>query len=147
MIGGVLRRLVVLVGLALVVASVASCTQSLTAPSVDVPFSKTDLVVGAGVEAVSGSVLTMHFAGWLYNPERVDNKGAQFATSAGGEGIVFTLGAGTVIKGWEQGIPGMRVGGTRRLVIPPSLAYGASRNGLIPPNATLVFDVQLIAVE
>jgi FKBP-type peptidyl-prolyl cis-trans isomerase len=153
MIVGVVRRLgrlgvfSVLVGLAGLPTLVAGCSGSPTAPSVAVPFAKTDLRVGAGAEAVAGSVLTMHFSGWIYNPERVDNKGAQFATSAGGDPIVFTLGAGTVIEGWEQGIPGMRAGGLRRLVIPPSLAYGASRNGIIPRNATLLFDVELVAVE
>jgi FKBP-type peptidyl-prolyl cis-trans isomerase FkpA len=122
------------------------CGDSPTAPSDPVPFSQTDLVVGGGTDAVTGKVLTVNYSGWLYDASKPDQKGAQFDSSVGRSEFSFTLGAGQVIKGWDQGVPGMKVGGTRRLVIPPSLGYGATRNGPIPPNATLVFEVQLIGV-
>jgi FKBP-type peptidyl-prolyl cis-trans isomerase FkpA len=111
------------------------------------PFSQTDLVVGTGAEAVVGRLLTVHYTLWLYDPSRTESKGQQIETSAGRAPFPFTLGAGQVIRGWDQGFVGMRVGGRRRLIIPPSLAYGAEGQGPIPPNASLVFDVELVAVQ
>ena len=99
-----------------------------------------DLVVGTGDEAQVGDQVTVNYTGWLWH-------GAEFDSSVGGEPFPFTLGQGDVIKGWDQGIVGMRVGGTRKLTIPPDLAYGATGYGDIPPNATLVFEVELLAVE
>lgn len=118
-------------------------------PSANVPFSQTDLVVGTGAEAVNGRTLTMNYTGWLYDANAAEQKGTQFdsSLSAGGPPFVFELGAGRVIQGWEQGVPGMRVGGKRRLVIPPNLGYGSSGSGPIPGNATLVFDIELLAVQ
>lgn len=116
-------------------------------PSPSVPFSATDLTVGTGAEAVNGRTLTVNYTGWLYDANQPGNKGAQFDSTAGRGPYSFVLGAGRVIPGWEQGIVGMRVGGVRRLVIPPSLAYGSSGNGPIPPNATLLFEVELLAVN
>src|SRR4051812_20952518 len=89
------------------------------------PFSQTDLRVGTGTEATAGRVITVNYTGWLYDTSQIENKGRQFDTSAGRGPFSFTLGAGTVIRGWDQGVVGMRVGGMRRLVIPPELAYGA----------------------
>jgi FKBP-type peptidyl-prolyl cis-trans isomerase FkpA len=132
---------------ALAAVSAASCTDSPTAPSNYAPFMTTDLRVGTGGDAVTGRTLTVNYTGWLYNSSRPDNKGAVFDTSVGTDPFSFQLGAGGVIQGWDQGLPGMRVGGIRRLVIPPSLAYGNVRNGVIPPNATLLFEVELIEVE
>ena len=86
------------------------------------------------------------YTGWLHDPAAVDNKGTQFDTS-GGQGFTFALGVGQVIPGWDQGLVGMRVGGERRLVIPPDLAYGESGVGSIPGNATLVFDVELLGIQ
>ncbi len=131
-----------------VVASVlaAGCSSSPTAPSTEV-FSKTDVKVGTGDEATSTSVVTVNYTGWFYDASKTDKKGLQFDTSYGGDPFVLQLGAGGVIEGWEQGIPGMRVGGQRRLVVPPSLAYGPNRYSVIPPNATLVFDIDLLEVK
>lgn len=131
---------------ALVIAA-AACGDSPTGPVNIARFSQTDLVVGTGAEAVAGKTLTVHYTGWLYNEDRTDQKGAQFDSSAGRAPLTFTLGVGQVIAGWDQGLVGMKVGGQRRLVIPPSLGYGGARNGPIPPNATLLFDVELLAVE
>ncbi len=89
----------------------------------------------------------MNYTGWLYDASKTDNKGTQFDTSIGRGVFSFLLGAGQVIAGWDQGVPGMKVGGSRRLIIPPSLGYGASGAGPIPGNATLVFDVSLVAVQ
>lgn len=96
-----------------------------------------DLVVGEGDEAVAGGWVTVHYTGWLHS-------GTRFDTSVGGDPIRFNL--NQVIAGWGEGVPGMRVGGKRKLVIPPHLGYGSSGNGPIPPNATLVFDIELIGV-
>jgi FKBP-type peptidyl-prolyl cis-trans isomerase FkpA len=115
-----------------------------TAPSTDsAPFSQTDLRVGTGAEATAGRRLTVNYAGWLYSATAAENKGRQFDAGR----LPFTLGAGEVIRGWDQGVPGMRVGGLRRLVIPPELAYGSQGRGPIPPNATLVFDIELTNVQ
>lgn len=120
-----------------------------TAPTPRGEFSQTDLSVGTGATAAFGGRLTVHYTGWLYDPARPEQKGSQFDSSVGGAPFSFVLGAGQVIRGWDQGLGGMRVGGRRRLVIPPELAYGSSGagNGAIPPNATLVFDVELIGVQ
>jgi FKBP-type peptidyl-prolyl cis-trans isomerase len=110
----------------------------------------TDVVPGIGDEALPGMVVIVHYTGWLYDPAAQDFHGRKFDSSRDrGQPFSFPLGAGRVIRGWEQGIPGMKVGGTRRLVIPPDLAYGdrGAGNGVIPPQATLVFDVELLAVE
>lgn len=116
------------------------------APSVLV----TDLLTGVGDEALPGMVVIVHYTGWLFDPTAKDQRGRKFDSSLDrGQPFSFPLGGRRVIPGWEQGIPGMKVGGTRRLVIPPDLAYGVrgAGNGVIPPNATLVFDVELLAVE
>ncbi len=112
------------------------------------PFSQTDLRAGNGSEAVSGRTVTVNYTGWLYAPTQPEQKGQQFDTSIGRAPFAFVVGAGRVIQGWDRGVPGMRVGGLRRLVIPPDLAYGAQGSPPnIPPNATLVFDVELLAVQ
>ncbi|HET7618610.1 MAG TPA: FKBP-type peptidyl-prolyl cis-trans isomerase [Vicinamibacterales bacterium] len=110
----------------------------------NVPYSQTDLQVGTGAEAVAGKTIVVAYIGWLYNESGQDHKGTQFDSNAAG---TFQIGVGSVIKGWDKGIPGMKVGGIRRLVIPPDLAYGSAGKGPIPPNAALVFDVQLLAVQ
>jgi FKBP-type peptidyl-prolyl cis-trans isomerase FkpA len=128
-------------------AVVAGCNNSPTAPSDYAPFSTTDLQPGTGADAVSGSVVTVNYTGWLYSAAAADHKGVEFDSSVGTTTFTFTLGAGSVIAGWDQGIQGMKVGGLRRLVIPPSLAYGGTRTGAIPPYATLLFEVELVSVE
>ncbi len=127
------------------VCLVAACG-SPTSPSTvsGVAFSQTDLVVGAGALASTGNRVTVAYTGWLYDAGRPDNKGTAFDS---GTAFSFTIGAGQVIAGWDQGVPGMRVGGQRRLVIPPNLAYGNRAVGSIPANSTLVFDVTLASVN
>lgn len=109
----------------------------------------TDVVAGTGAAAVPGSRVTVHYSGWLYDHARPAQKGRAFDSSRdGGKPFSFELGRGQVIDGWDQGVAGMRVGGQRRLVIPADLAYGASgAGGVIPPGATLVFDVELLDVQ
>ena len=124
----------------------ASCSQSVTSPSSTAPYSQVDLLVGTGDTDATSSILTVNYTGWIYDPTKPDNKGLQFDTSIGVTPFVFTLGTGSVIQGWDQGLVGMKVGGIRRLVVPPSLAYGPSRNHSIPSYATLVFEVELIGV-
>jgi FKBP-type peptidyl-prolyl cis-trans isomerase FkpA len=114
-----------------------------TSPSVNVPFSQTDLRVGTGAEATAGRRLAVNYTLWLYSTNGAENKGGQIQSAP----YTFTLGAREVIAGWDQGIPGMRVGGLRRLVIPPDLAYGSQGSGPIPPNATLVFEIELVSVQ
>ena len=110
----------------------------------------TDLVAGVGDEALPGMIVIVHYMGWLHDPSAKDGRGKPFDSSRDRkQPFSFPLGRGHVIRGWEQGVPGMRVGGVRRLVIPPALGYGARAmgNGLIPPNSTLLFEVELLAVE
>ena len=109
-------------------------------------FSHTDLAVGGGPTARRGARLTVHYTGWLYDSTRPDSKGKQFDSSVGGEPFTFRLGAGEVIRGWDQGFEGMRVGGRRRLIIPPDLGYGSmgTPDGTIPGNAGLVFEMELL---
>lgn len=133
--------------LVLLAVLLAGCGESPTAPSHYADYSQTDLVVGTGAEAVNGSSVTVTYTGWFYDPSKPNQKGVIFDTSTGRDAFTFTLGGGTIIEGWERGLPGMKVGGTRRLVIPPSLAYGARRQGLIPPYSTLLFEVTLVAVK
>ena len=141
-------RIVPVVGIALLLTLAVGCSgDSVTSPSGSAPFSRTDLRVGTGADAVSGRVITVHYTGWLYHQSQPDQKGLQFETSVGGTPFSLVLGAGQVIPGWDQGLVGMKAGGLRRLVLPPSLAYGSVRNGSIPPNATLVFEVELVAVQ
>ena len=101
-----------------------------------------DLIVGTGKEVKSGDVITVHYTGWLENGTEFDS-----SLRPGREPLVITLGIGQVIKGWDEGIPGMKVGGKRRLTIPPHLGYGNRAVGSIPANSTLIFDVELLDVE
>jgi FKBP-type peptidyl-prolyl cis-trans isomerase FkpA len=110
-------------------------------------YSQTDLLLGTGAAAANGNRLTVDYTGWLYDPTRPEQKRQQFDTSIGGAPFSFVLGSGGVIRGWDQGLVGMRAGGRRRLVIPTDLAYGSAGNGPIPPNAALVFDVDLLGVQ
>ncbi len=132
----------------LVVAGlVAGCSDSPTTPINNAPYSQTDLLAGSGTDATAGKVLSVHYTGWYFNESAPSQKGVQFDSSRGGDPFTFTLGVGQVIAGWDQGVLGMRVGGVRRLVVPPSLAYGPVRSGPIPPNATLVFELELLNVQ
>jgi FKBP-type peptidyl-prolyl cis-trans isomerase FkpA len=102
-----------------------------------------DLTLGTGTLANVGNRITVGYSGFLYDGSAPDTKGRQFDSSSA---FTFTLGSGQVIKGWDQGVIGMRVGGQRRLVIPPSLGYGNQAVGSIPANSTLVFEIRLISV-
>ena len=106
----------------------------------------TDTMIGSGAQATKGQKVTVHYTGWLYNN---DTQGAKFDSSKDrGDPFVFSLGAGMVIKGWDEGVAGMKVGGARTLIIPAALGYGArGAGGAIPPNATLKFDVELLGVN
>jgi FKBP-type peptidyl-prolyl cis-trans isomerase len=110
---------------------------------------KIDTKQGTGVEAVSGKPVIVHYTGWLYDESKPDKKGAKFDSSRDRQvPFGFILGAGKVIKGWDDGVAGMKVGGQRTLIIPPSQGYGErGAGGVIPPNATLIFDVELIDVK
>ena len=112
------------------------------------PLQMNDLVVGEGPMALSGKPVTVHYTGWLFDASAPETKGRKFDSSRDrGEPFVFPLGAGHVIQGWDRGVAGMKVGGQRRLTIPPEMGYGArGAGGVIPPNATLVFDVELLGV-
>jgi FKBP-type peptidyl-prolyl cis-trans isomerase FkpA len=135
------------VALVVVSAAIAGCSSSPTSPSTNASLSQTDLRVGTGAEAANGSLLTVHYTGWLYDATKPGYKGLQFDSSVGRTPFSFTLCVVVVIYGWDQGVPGMKVGGLRRLVIPPSLGYGATRNGPVPPYATLVFEIELLEVQ
>ena len=152
-----MKQFLLLVTLSGLLATCSACAGSGTSPSstatADTGLSSittlqtTELVVGTGAVATAGRSVNVHYSGWLYKASAVDNKGTKFDSSVDrGAPFSFTLG-GNVIAGWNQGIVGMKVGGQRRLIIPPSLGYGASGQGAIPGNATLVFDVQLLAVN
>jgi FKBP-type peptidyl-prolyl cis-trans isomerase len=110
---------------------------------------KIDTVVGDGNEAVAGNHVDVHYTGWLFDENAEDHKGQKFDSSLDlGQLFSFPLGAGHVIKGWDEGVAGMKIGGKRTLIIPSDMGYGPrGAGGVIPPNATLVFDVELHGVN
>jgi FKBP-type peptidyl-prolyl cis-trans isomerase FkpA len=110
---------------------------------------KTDTTVGTGAEAVKGKVAVVHYTGWLYDTSTVDKKGRKFDSSLDRRSpFSFPVGGGRVIRGWDEGVAGMRVGGRRTLVIPPDLGYGSrGAGGVIPPDATLLFEIELLEVR
>ena len=138
----------------------AACAQTAAPPDAPAPKAaaaapaevkelvKKDLKVGTGPEAVRGKAVLVTYNGWLYDPKAPDLKGELFDTSdRRGAPLGFVIGAGRVIKGWDEGVPGMKVGGKRMLIVPPSLAYGERGTGAkIPPGATLVFEVELVNI-
>lgn len=140
-------RTLALASCVLLSAAAAGCGgDTPTSPIPD--FTQTDLRPGTGAAAAATDKISVRYTGWLYDAGRPDQKGLQFETNVGAENpLTFTLGIGQVIPGWDEGIVNQRVGGLRRLVIPPSMAYGSTRFGPIPPNAALVFEVELVALE
>ena len=110
---------------------------------------KTDDKIGEGKLAVGGQKVTVHYTGWLFDPKAPMNKGTKFDSSVDrGEPFKFLLGAGEVIRGWDEGVAGMKVGGKRTLIIPSYMGYGTrGAGGVIPPNATLMFAVELLDVK
>lgn len=133
--------------------AVAACSRTALPPATPADqvasLQVTDLAAGTGAPAASGMRVTVHYTGWLYDSGAADQKGAEFDSSrTKNRPFTFNLGAGQVITGWDQGVAGMKVGGQRRLVIPADLAYGSSgAGGTIPPAASLVFEVELLAVQ
>jgi FKBP-type peptidyl-prolyl cis-trans isomerase len=110
---------------------------------------KTELAPGTGAEIKSGQTALVHYTGWLYDVAAPENKGKKFDSSVDrNEPFEFPVGGGMVIRGWDEGVAGMKVGGKRRLVIPPEMGYGSrGAGGVIPPGATLVFDVELVEIR
>ena len=138
--------------LAVVLISIVGCSESTTSTSAVSDVAEllvTDVVMGTGSEAVAGKKVSVHYTGWLYDKAAADNKGKKFDSSRDrGQPFEFPLGEGRVIKGWDQGVAGMKVGGQRTWTIPPGLGYGSrGAGGLIPSNATLIFDVELLGVR
>lgn len=111
-------------------------------------FERIDTQPGTGAEAVAGRKVTVHYTGWIYDNRTESKHGKTFDSSVGrGQPFTFVLGAGQVIRGWDEGVAGMKVGGKRTLMIPPDLGYGSRRAGPIPPGSSLVFDVELLDVQ
>ncbi len=140
-----MRRLLI----PLLLSLLAACTPPGPPPGGTIAeFQKLDTEVGSGAEAVPGTNVTVHYTGWLYDENAADRHGQKFDSSLDrGEPLTFPLGAGRVIRGWDEGVAGMKVGGKRTLMIPAEYGYGArGAGGVIPPNASLVFDVELLGV-
>jgi FKBP-type peptidyl-prolyl cis-trans isomerase FkpA len=139
--------------LASLIAFLSACSgQTPPAPSATpgaTQLESVDLKPGSGAPIAAGQTAVVNYTGWLYEASAPDHKGKQFDSSVGtGMPFRFKLGAGQVIRGWDEGVAGMQVGAARRLTIPPALGYGDSgAGGVIPPGATLVFDVELVGVE
>ena len=132
--------------LLMTVLAMAGCgSANSTAPTTSTGvFTSTDLSVGTGATAVVGSRATVAYTGWLYDTSKPAGKGTQFDSGS----FAFTIGSGQVVKGFDQGVVGMKVGGQRRLIIPPDLAYGSNPpSSAIPANATLVFDITLSSIS
>ena len=118
-----------------------------TEPGPDIPFSITEITVGTGTEATTGKTVRVYYTGWLYSETATDNKGGVFDSLLTGLGFQFTIGTSNVIQGFHQGVTGMKVGGKRRVIVPPALGYGAGGSGsTVPGNATLIFEIELLGV-
>ncbi len=157
-----LRNTRTLVAFAAAIALAAGCTTTATQspPTLSTQgisklgatpndLQKIDAKQGTGTEATAGRAVVVHYTGWLYDTSKPDSHGAKFDSSRDRNvPFGFVLGAGRVIKGWDEGVAGMKVGGRRTLVIPAQLAYGErGAGGVIPPNSTLIFDVELLDVN
>lgn len=128
-------------------ASAAQGEAAAAGPAKLTELVKLDRSKGAGRPVVSGDTVTIHYSGWLYAPKAKNQHGPQLDTSYQGAPFTFTLGAGTVIKGWDEGVRGMRVGGKRTLLVPASLGFGQSGLGPVPGGANLVFDIELVSIK
>jgi FKBP-type peptidyl-prolyl cis-trans isomerase len=138
-------------GAAVLLGMIAACSgkPAVAPPSGVTSMQSMEIKAGTGESITAGKIAVVQYTGWLYEAAAKDNKGKQFDSSrSSGQPFRFPVGTGQVIKGWDQGVLGMKVGESRRLIIPPDLAYGDSgAGGVIPPGATLVFDIDLVAVE
>ena len=145
---GPLRKIAGVVLLGLIAACSGGEPAAVPAKGVNT-MQSVELKAGTGEGITAGKIAVVNYTGWLYDASAKDNKGKQFDSSrTGGQPFKFPVGTGQVIKGWDQGVLGMKVGESRRLVIPADLAYGDSgAGGVIPPGATLVFDIDLIGIE
>ena len=126
------------------------CGSSPTSPSSSssgVTFSSVDLTVGNGDTVAKGDRIKVWYTGWIYVKSAPGNKGESFDSNRARELFRYIVGTGHVIEGWDQGVPGMKVGGIRRLIIPPELAYGSQGQGPIQPGATLIFEIEVVEVE
>ena len=126
------------------------CGSSPTSPSSSssgVTFSSVDLTVGNGDTVVKGDRIKVWYTGWIYVKSAPGNKGQSFDSNRDRELFRYIVGTGHVIEGWDQGVPGMKAGGIRRLIIPPELAYGSQGQGPIPPGASLIFEIEVVEVE
>ena len=126
------------------------CGSSPTSPSSSssgVTFSRVDLTVGNGDTVAKGDRIKVWYTGWIYVKSAPGNKGQSFDSNRDRELFRYIVGTGHVIEGWDQGVPGMKVGGVRRLIIPPELAYGSQGQGPIPPGASLIFEIEVVEVE
>jgi len=128
-------------------ASQGAAPGAAPADATPIALQKIDTVQGSGKEAVAGATVVVNYTGWLYSPNAQQQHGAQFDSSIGREPFSFQLGSGMVIPGWDQGVQGMKVGGKRTLIVPAALGYGDRGAGPIPPNANLIFDVELLDVK
>jgi FKBP-type peptidyl-prolyl cis-trans isomerase FkpA len=144
-----MRLVLAAVLIALTTSACSGGADTPTSPTESVPYSTTNLRVGTGAEAVTGRTVAVEYTGWLYSASAPDNKGTQFDSSfdPGRDPFVLVAGGTTAIPGFSQAVVGMRVGGLRRVVIPPSLGYGSQANGPIPANSTLVFEIELLAIQ
>jgi len=138
-----------LLSLLLPVLLAAGCTPAGPPPGGTITtFEKIDTQAGSGAEAVPGSKVTVHYTGWIFDERTTSKHGKTFDSSVGrGQPFTFDLGAGQVIRGWDDGVAGMKVGGKRTLMIPPELGYGDRKVGPIPAGSSLVFDVELLDVQ
>jgi FKBP-type peptidyl-prolyl cis-trans isomerase FkpA len=138
-----------IIAVALVLLPQSAFSYKEHASSMDAEFQKIDREVGTGEEAIVGSTVNVHYTGWIFDASAEDYKGRKFDSSRDRDSVFsFLLGSGRVIKGWDQGVMGMKVGGHRTLIIPPYMAYGSQGAGnIIPPNAKLVFDVELVGIQ
>jgi FKBP-type peptidyl-prolyl cis-trans isomerase FkpA len=145
------NRLLRNTGVLLLLGAIAACSGKPAAapPSSVTSMQSVELKSGTGDAVTAGKIAVVQYTGWLYEASAPDNKGKQFDSSrTAGQPFRFPLGTGQVIKGWDQGVLGMKIGESRRLIIPPDLAYGDNgAGGVIPPGATLVFDIDLVAIE
>jgi FKBP-type peptidyl-prolyl cis-trans isomerase len=139
-----MRRLGVGLVAGVLALSVSACGSTAPSPVADLVL--VDLTVGTGAEVKAGQTIAVHYDGYFYDKDATSFLGKRFATSENGDPFQFVVGAGEVIPGWDRGVVGMKVGGRRRLVVPPSLAYGVEGQGIIPPNSTLVFDIDVVEI-